>query len=304
MAVNSLGMRDTSPRVAPLDEPGTDRLLFLGDSFTEGVGVSYEDTFVCQTERLLNSGNNNKPVRCLNGGVASYSPILELVTLRELLSAGLRVSGIVLALDISDPQDELLYRTALGTRYEHVLAGRPESFHSSLFIEAHLRSAFLRRIVSGRVATNLKERAASRLWRDDYWSDRNAWFDDPELLGRWGRKGIHLLERALEKIIETAAVRELTLLVVIYPWPAQLDQQRAKRSAYEEAVHELCRRRGVRLLDLYSVFAAERNWKQHFIVGDVHWTPSGHRLVAREVASSIASGVPITARVAGGPRRE
>src|SRR5206468_12463019 len=43
--INSLGLRDASARQVPLRSDGR-RLLFIGDSFTEGIGIAYDKTFV------------------------------------------------------------------------------------------------------------------------------------------------------------------------------------------------------------------------------------------------------------------
>jgi hypothetical protein len=42
---NSLGFKDAMPRNVPLHSKRK-RVLFLGDSFTEGLGTSYNETFV------------------------------------------------------------------------------------------------------------------------------------------------------------------------------------------------------------------------------------------------------------------
>ena len=54
--VNSLGFRDREPRDVPLHSERP-RILFLGDSTTEGTGVRYPETFVgLIAERMQASG--------------------------------------------------------------------------------------------------------------------------------------------------------------------------------------------------------------------------------------------------------
>jgi len=71
--INSLGLRDREfPRAKPA---GTKRILVLGDSFTEGVGVSGPETFSSQLQGLLDAAGFGG-WQIINAGVASYSPLL------------------------------------------------------------------------------------------------------------------------------------------------------------------------------------------------------------------------------------
>ncbi|NCY22693.1 hypothetical protein EBX31_12160, partial [bacterium] len=102
---NSLGLRDGERRaISPVgDRP---RILLIGDSFTEGVGVPWEETFAGRLQAALKP----KGVEVLNAGVASYAPILERIKVRHLVEQeGLRFDRLVLFLDLSDLKDELFY---------------------------------------------------------------------------------------------------------------------------------------------------------------------------------------------------
>lgn len=72
---NSLGLRDEE---FPLKKPSNEyRILFLGDSFTEGSGVNLEQSFVKITGRELIGVKANNSIRTINAGLSAYSPILE-----------------------------------------------------------------------------------------------------------------------------------------------------------------------------------------------------------------------------------
>ncbi len=76
-------------------------VIFLGDSFTLGTGLPWEDTFVGLYERA--SGRT-----VANAGVSSYSPTAYLWQYKRAISAGALKSphNVVVAIDISDVQDE------------------------------------------------------------------------------------------------------------------------------------------------------------------------------------------------------
>jgi lysophospholipase L1-like esterase len=72
LATNSLGIRDVEP---PMEKPsGEFRIVGLGDSFTEGQGVPYEDSYLKVLERNLNQKQTRVKVRVIVGGVAGSDP--------------------------------------------------------------------------------------------------------------------------------------------------------------------------------------------------------------------------------------
>lgn len=78
--VNSLGLRgeefsEEKPR-------GEYRILFLGDSFIEGIGVDINQTLVQEVEKKLKQ-STGRNVRAINAGVSAYSPLLEWLYLRD-----------------------------------------------------------------------------------------------------------------------------------------------------------------------------------------------------------------------------
>jgi hypothetical protein len=82
---SSLGLHD---REYPAGKPaGVFRVLLLGDSMTEGGGLALEATMAKQAETMLNAGGCRSPVEVVNGGVASYSPILQYLYLKALAPA-------------------------------------------------------------------------------------------------------------------------------------------------------------------------------------------------------------------------
>jgi len=80
---NSLGYRgDECSRDKPR---GTFRIVGLGDSYTFGAGVDYEDTYLRSLEKLLNKSRPSASVRyeSMNLGVPGYNTVQELAALRE-----------------------------------------------------------------------------------------------------------------------------------------------------------------------------------------------------------------------------
>ena len=104
--INSLGMRDRTNRYVTPGKPFGGRILLLGDSYTDGVGMEFEDTLAGRlSDRLVPAG-----VEVLNGGTASYCPTLLAARLDHWVRRdNLRFDLALVFVDISDVRDELRY---------------------------------------------------------------------------------------------------------------------------------------------------------------------------------------------------
>src|SRR5262249_50276194 len=83
---------------------GVFRILMLGDGFTEGFGLSIDETPAKVVERLFNETCAER-YEVVNAGVASYSPILEYLWL-ERFGPRLAPDLVVLNFDMSDVHDD------------------------------------------------------------------------------------------------------------------------------------------------------------------------------------------------------
>src|ERR1700761_6771663 len=103
LITNSLGFKDAATRDVPL-QSGSRRILLIGDSFAEGIGLPYERTFA----GLLQAAGQSRPdkVEFLDAGVASYSPSVYYKKIKYLLDQGLKFDEVVLLSDSSDVEDE------------------------------------------------------------------------------------------------------------------------------------------------------------------------------------------------------
>jgi len=69
--VNSEGYHDIEHTIAkPVN---TTRIVVIGDSITEGIGVTFNETYAKVLEKLLNNNSDNKKFEVINFGLARYS---------------------------------------------------------------------------------------------------------------------------------------------------------------------------------------------------------------------------------------
>ncbi|HRK02433.1 MAG TPA: SGNH/GDSL hydrolase family protein, partial [Oligoflexia bacterium] len=78
---NSQGFRDIEH--PEKKEPGTFRILGLGDSFTYGAGAQFEDTYLAVVERELNNNNLNKRVEIIKAGISRSFPEHQRLVLKK-----------------------------------------------------------------------------------------------------------------------------------------------------------------------------------------------------------------------------
>ena len=99
---NNLGFKDKEIREINFKD---NNILFIGDSFTEGVGVEFENTFVGIIEKNITSKKGNYTV--LNAGVSSYSPIIILSKLHYILEKKMPISKVFVVICGADFYDDI-----------------------------------------------------------------------------------------------------------------------------------------------------------------------------------------------------
>ena len=292
----------------PLDGPATAKgprpasplpaLVFLGDSFTYGVGASWEQTFVGQVARRYGG-------EVINAGVISHAPTAHRYRLERMLQDGRIPPGaiVIMAVDISDVQDEASRwvpgpgeprerqsAAAAAVVQRQETAAQPQPWFSPQRFQ-----------LSHRIYAGL-ESAYKQLF--DHWQvrnlDRSAFTHRPwaELEGRYQPLGVagglQQLRQQLQQAARLSASRGHPFWILIYPWPAQLAYD--ARFSWERFIAGSCEP-GVcsGVINTFGAFrqavGPDRNsalWQNRlYLRGDVHFTPTGNALVAEAVLAAL-----------------
>jgi hypothetical protein len=284
---NSLGFKDGSPRIVPLVGDRR-RVLLMGDSFTEGVGVPFEETFA---GLLYRDGLERvDKVEFLNAGVVGYSPVIYYRKIKHLLESGLRFDEVVVFPDQSDVQDEAMHFFCVDEDPQYNAYCSREAIEETR--RANRPPHFLARnfIVADRIRQTVKE--AIRRWR--HLTARDLWplpgFDRPlPPLGLEG--GIARALNNMQKLADLLVDRGIPLTLVVYPWPKQIfyDDRESRQVAIWRA---FCVKNCRSFINLFPAFFAEKdankNWYERlYIYGDQHFSPGGHELMFRELAKRL-----------------
>ena len=312
---NALGLRDREIGAKP---PDAVRVLMLGDSFTEGGGLADDETIPRRTEAALRA--TCPAAEVINAGVASYSPILELLSLRKI-SGAVRPDVVVVNLDMTDVHDDLIRtqlaeldaarlpaRVVTDRRRETALVLPPALPHALRPVDdalAHLLLwQSLRKTPAGRRVLgelNLDEPSlAKRGLLGNLRYDRLAITRDTTAMGEsaaWDATG-----RYLAAIHRTAEAANARVLVVAYPYPHQVaafespggrarfgigaglyDSDRPFRT-----VEELGRRHGFGVVSLRETFRRNADpARPLFRPDDVHHTAAGARVMGDAIAAAL-----------------
>ena len=295
LITDSLGFKDASTREVPL-KSATRRILLIGDSFTEGIGQPYENTFA----GLLSKEGEKRPdkIEFLNAGVASYSPAIYYAKIKYLLDKGLQFDEVVLLSDSSDVEDEAtsyfcIDEDAKYRRYCNTPPGEvPQpAIKRDFFIDHFAVTNRVRVIVKRWLQTRLGNKRQAI--NDDHnrigWTSANP---DPAKYRPLGVDGG--IARSIEnmtKLSDLLASRNIPLTIVVYPWAQQIAQN-DRDSKQVRLWREFCPGHCKAFIDLFPpIFAAsdaDKDWYEHlYIVGDDHFSAQGNRMMFEELKKRL-----------------
>ena len=281
VATNSLGFKDAVVKnIQPVSS--SYRVLFIGDSFTEGIGYPFEQTFVGLIARKLQG-----QAEVLNAGVSSYSPKLYFLKVKDLLeNEKLQFDELAVFIDISDIQDEITYSGF----NDKVYFG--DKIEKALLDNSMIARLLERREVIHKARTILgldfvlPNSIDSTTFRQNYFLERGRWTYDPVVYKRWGATGVDLALKNMDELYDLLAARNIKLTIAVYPWPEQI-LKRDLDSIQVGIWQKFCHDRHVPFLNYFPVFVqskieASKMISDYFIKGDVHWNDKSHAVVANQ----------------------
>jgi hypothetical protein len=279
--INSLGFRDRTARQVALRSEKA-RILFIGDSFTEGVGVPYEQSFVGRVDQALAP----RGVEVLGAGVASYSPIMYYRRVRHLFEdVGLGFDALVVYLDIGDIEDEVTYK--LDT--DGNVVSRPERRVRELSADRHYEFRGFERFPGLKQFLYRNSLLGWSLfgWLENRfrnpWHRAGLWTDDEGLFEAYGREGLQRAEENMDRLLGECRKHGVRLTLAVYPWP---DQIRSGNLESRQVVYwrGWTEKNSVGFLNYFPRFVDPKRGKEiletEFIRGDIHWNEAGHRAIA------------------------
>lgn len=285
---NSLGFKDSRNRTIALSPAtGEKRILLIGDSFTEGVGIPFDETFA----GLLKKHYAPLSIDILNAGVSSYSPIIYYRKIKYLIeTVGLKFNSVIVFIDLSDIEDE-----ALGYRFDQngnvISQGNAANLGAAEPLSAskakptmNTKEFFTQYTYFLARLRNLSAilKAKTRAWDKGLEQRRAMWTMDKELYEEFGEKGLTIAAKHMLQLKKLLDQQQITLTVVVYPWPDQIYKNdfKSKQLRFWNNWASLNK---VKFISLFNAFmpttTAESTVKKYYIKGDVHWNEAGHKYI-------------------------
>jgi lysophospholipase L1-like esterase len=289
VAINSLGLRDREfgAKTVP-------RLLFVGDSFTFGVGVNDTETFVKQTEQIL---KRKTPVECINAGRVGSATDVYLHYARFGLDA-LKADVVVVCLfpenDFSETwqfnRDGIsMYRDVGGeVYYGDAPLGRERYYRTGPLFRNSALYRFLR-LRLARVAIGVNADSFERSYFDIFLKNEPAYM----------QSATSLVIENLDRIRTLCNNRNASMTLVLLPSIVHAKPELAeyivnlmgrRKEDYDfgkpfRRLEQYGRDRGIPVLDLRTAFAAQR-WPC-FFKHDGHFNTRGHRVAGESLAAFL-----------------
>ncbi|HEV7543865.1 MAG TPA: SGNH/GDSL hydrolase family protein [Reyranella sp.] len=261
---------------APGDADKNKQAIFvIGDSFVEAIGSTYEKSFTGLM--ACDAAKQGKAV--WNLGVASYSPTIYWRKIRHAAQQlGLKPAEIYVFLDLSDIGDD--------ANIYHV--GEDGVVRSTAFHWYNIGQFLLDNFATFRLGydlyVNTPFSTSIGLGRE-----RAMWSLDPVLMDEWGRRGLEIAGRNLDKIVAMCREWDCRMTLVVYPWPESVaagDRDGVQVRHWRDWAAQ----RHVRFIDGFAPFFREPAGvalRKYFIAGDVHFSELGHRLLFEELRTEI-----------------
>lgn len=299
-------------RGAEVDPAKRERILVLGDSITLGAEVRDDETFCARLEAALGPG-----VQVVNAGCPGYG-LHEHAAAMERLAPAVKPTRVVLALflgnDVGDSSSERRYEVVGGMLAPAPPGGRRGSWtRFAMWVRARTRSLGLTRALArlagpgerAKHEVQAQSRDAGLLGMGQpsvralfELDDAAAAARSPEFAEGWRR-----IPERLAEIRGACARLGATFDVVVLPLPMAYDADLRRRVAAEwnvppasieaerpsRRVAAMLRTLGIPSHDLTPAFAADPDPAALHGLADLHLTPAGHALVARELAKAPAA---------------
>jgi hypothetical protein len=307
---NSLGMRDVEHR--PVKEPGTFRILVLGDSFMEALQVPLEESFHRLLEHRLRS-LTGRPVEVVNGAVSGWGTDdhLEYLTRYGVkLVPDLVLDAMTLHNDVSDNLEQRYHTLVDGRLVARPPAEMSEADFRLLKVKdyfasrSHLTQLMRKyRHLSGmrQAGRQLDVHVLRLLEKDESASMRKGWELTQGLMLGLRDEGARISART--------AVMLIPLSLQIYGDVRQrwleangVAADRLDLERPQDRMRAIGAALTVETVDLLPAFrkSFKDNGRSLHLVGDGHWTPEGHRLAAAVVADQLVARKLLVGATAAG----
>lgn len=280
------------------------KIIFLGDSFTYGFGVNYEDSIPGIISQKI---NYKKEI--LNFGVPGFSPSINYSNLKEYLNNNpeIVISKVFYILDLTDVHDESnRWNDVEGYNFPIIL---DESVKKEIKKTFDYKNKFrVTRFISYYINNNLrnfkknikrlieKEEDININLKGTYWgsfthTNKEKLLNDPEFRNLWKNDyliGLKKIENKMKDISKLLKAKDAEFYITIHPWreTLELGQQEFdwEKFAINLCVISECKKVINFFDDVRELKKNNPNWKSLiYFKQDLHFNALGNNLYAEKI---------------------
>ena len=310
---NNLGFKDKSNRKVEFKNKN---ILFIGDSFTEGVGIEYKDTYVGIIDRKLKE--KNKSIEVLNAGVQSYSTSIYLSKIYHLIERKkLPITDIVVMVSGGDIFDDYFKYLDVNDDYvlNHVDQKNIYLIEIINFVKSNtLTYQLISRITPPKVIPELiKSIFKKEKFKNTYDENEkkllslsNKEIDNMRFITNrdysylysakefdtWGKNAIDKSLSNLEKIIQITKDKNININILYLYEPVLLLKKPIKKQ-FDYLITGLknLEKKEAKVNFIKDIYDDYDNgyeaYKNLFFIKDIHWNKRGNVEVANEILNKI-----------------
>lgn len=287
---NSLGFKDKSNRKINRNTDNR-RIVFIGDSFTEGVLLKYQDTFIGRIDSVVSVQN----IEVLNAGRVSYSPIIYWRKIKYLIEdSRLKFDELIVFIDISDIDDEASYydlsnegnvidqiekntepiveprdygiswiisnqnieRVRLFLRKNFIIMSSGINWIHDLIFHDSLELLKAEKNPDEIISQDedlYKDEKEDNTWEYVLTDRRANWTVDNKYYHEYGTRGKPRMIKYMDKLVKLTTEEDIDLTVVVYPWPSQIWYEDLK-SIHVQIWQDWCDENGIKFINLFPLF--------------------------------------------------
>ncbi|MDP8237354.1 MAG: SGNH/GDSL hydrolase family protein [Candidatus Erginobacter occultus] len=278
--INSRGFR--GPEYPPLTPEGTCRIAALGDSYTFGAAVTWEDTWVRKLEIYLNELVKNCRVEILNFGVQAYNTRNELGLLESKVLE-FHPEMVLLGHLINDDFYNYIrfVRGNLMFHYEEDPDQRiPLPSSLKQFFYNH---SLLYRYLSTQYLNLFRDEIEAQRAREQQ-NQNNNWCPPPEKRRPVDAESLRGINRLCKK-------NDITLVILdfpVAPWVKSIREKPADTENVSFHLKKLAEELAIKYIDLFPVLVGHNGKKLWLTPGDHHPNAELSDLYAKYLAGILA----------------
>ena len=266
---------------------------FIGDSFTEGTPIEYEDSFVgIFTEKT--------GYKTANLGIVSYSPKIYLSKLNYLINQGFKFDHVVVFIDISDFYDDINFYSIDESLKVTEKNYKKKNLKRRKFLRNNFPLTNFYMFVLKKYKFTKEEKQLDN-------NENPIFTDKVNLKAKWTysktdkiegydlgiRDGNQIMVNHMEKLYEILSKNNIKLSLAVYPWPHQLEND-VVNSKHVKIWQEFCQNKCEKFINYFPIFFEKMNnssyletYKKYYFKNDPHFNKMGHKVLAKELIRSF-----------------